>query len=606
MKYTKEEISSKVIVPPSVEIELKRLIESKLRQTGVFCRVFSRIKTASSLEHKFQLKEYNEEKKIQDLIGIRINLYFQDDLKIVKQLMRNLFVEIEWTQEEFKENVFEPRKINGVFRLPSYLVAKISDSTWDIPIDQAFEIQLKTVFFEGWHEVEHDIRYKNQKLWEPYGSYARRFNSVLATLELCDKSIVDISEDLAHSLYKAGDFEGMIRMHFRIRISNQKIYEEFIPILEANQKELGKKLLRYERRDLIEYLSNFYRDIPISVNMIIALINDRDFQNEEIKEIARAHRVYHDGKSDLDYERRRRELRKLSSYPVFNNQVTIDVFEDNKYAVYQRVTDHIYGWMCHKFQPIFDTLPNEKQSIKLRTDGFQIESSLSENEFTMTTSHMDQAIAGRIWHTYACVKLEDTTLRLTVLNEMKDIEEITEEERINNFSAPGFFSEICRDNSISVRDIRRMSEAPKIIKGEKNPELHMFELICDEKRFSPVAVIVYDKTEDGGMDKSWLTPYWATDLTRAVKYCAHVYESYEIDAGPISDIIGDATLRKGVYLFKPKSPVEVKFYSEEDITNWKHTPGDNGIMVSRNTEGNKAFINDFVREIKRINITSMT
>ena len=163
MKYSKEEISSNIIVPPSVEIELKRLIENKLDQTGIFYRVFSRTKSPASLERKYFQKEYNEDKKIQDLIGIRINLYFQDDIKIVKQLMDNLFIGLEWAENKIDTTSFEPTKINGVFKLPSYLVAKISEQTWEMAIDQTFEIQLKTVFFEGWHEVEHDMRYKQDR-----------------------------------------------------------------------------------------------------------------------------------------------------------------------------------------------------------------------------------------------------------------------------------------------------------------------------------------------------------------------------------------------------------------------------------------------------------
>ena len=126
--------------------------------------------------------------------------------------------------------------------------------------------------------------------------------------------MVDIFEDLAHSMYRACDWTGMIRMHYRIRISEQKIYDEFIPILEENQKEMGKKLFRYKRGKLIEYLSSFYRDILISVNMIIALINDRDFNNPQIKEIAKAHRVYHDGISNSEREKKKRIFRKMNTY----------------------------------------------------------------------------------------------------------------------------------------------------------------------------------------------------------------------------------------------------------------------------------------------------
>ncbi len=59
-------------------------------------------------------------------------------------------------------------------------------------IDDTFEIQIKTMFFEGWHEIEHDMRYKGEELWKNYKGFSRYFNSILATLELCDKSMVTL------------------------------------------------------------------------------------------------------------------------------------------------------------------------------------------------------------------------------------------------------------------------------------------------------------------------------------------------------------------------------------------------------------------------------
>lgn len=594
MKFSKEEIRSRVFVPPSIEIELKRLIENKLDQTGLFYRVFSRTKTPSSFERKYNKKNYNEDKKIQDLIGIRINLYFQDDLKIVKSLMENLFTKIEWSENQVDTTRFEPIKINGVFRLPAYLVAKISETTWDMAIDQTFEIQLKTVFFEGWHEVEHDMRYKNQKLWEQYESYSRRFNSIVATLELCDRSMIDIFEDMAHSLYKDNDWAGMIRMHYRIRISEQDIYEEFIPILEQNQKEIGKKLLKYKRADLMEYLSSFYRDIPISVNMIIALINDRDFQNPVIKDIARNHRVYRDGISYFEYEKRKRVLRKMENYLVYNNRLTVYANKYNQQELFEKISDTMYSWLNNKYIAVFERLPEKKCSQSLIDNGYKVKVTAEDGVFEIRTSHVDQMIAGRIWHTYGRVQIENNELRLVVNNAISDINEVTEEEQINNFSAPGFLNETCRDSSIYIRDVVRMTDNPRMIDSSAKEQEELQSLICNSERFHPVVVIVYDKADEL-LDKSWLSEYWGADLARAVKYYAHVYET---------DAINSHIHDKGIYLFSQacKAIDEYEYFSVEIVNNWKQTPGDNGILRSRDTEGSKAFMNHLIREIKRKNI----
>lgn len=225
--FTKEELAAKVKVPAIVEQDLKRIISDRLEQCGLYYRVFSRIKTASSMAHKFALKDYGaENKKLQDLVGVRINLYFDDDVEICQNIVENTFDVIGWSTSERSEEEFKPTKLNGVCRLPEYLRSEISPETWDMYIDDTFEIQIKTMFFEGWHEIEHDMRYKGEELWKNYKGFSRYFNSILATLELCDKSMVTLFEDLGHSLYKSGRWSDMIKSHFRLKLGEGQLYPE--------------------------------------------------------------------------------------------------------------------------------------------------------------------------------------------------------------------------------------------------------------------------------------------------------------------------------------------------------------------------------------------
>ena len=113
--YTKEELAAKVKVPAIVEQDLKRIISDRLEQCGLYYRCFSRIKTASSMAHKFALKDYGaENKKLQDLVGVRINLYFDDDVEICQNIVENTFDVIGWSTSERSEEEFKPTKLNGV------------------------------------------------------------------------------------------------------------------------------------------------------------------------------------------------------------------------------------------------------------------------------------------------------------------------------------------------------------------------------------------------------------------------------------------------------------------------------------------------------------
>ena len=123
--FTKEELAENVKVPPMVEQDLKRIISDRMEQCGLYFRCFSRIKTAASMESKFERKDYNQSHKLQDLIGVRINLYFDDDISICQNIMANTFDVVNWSTSKREEDEFKPQKLNGVFRLPAYLKAEI-------------------------------------------------------------------------------------------------------------------------------------------------------------------------------------------------------------------------------------------------------------------------------------------------------------------------------------------------------------------------------------------------------------------------------------------------------------------------------------------------
>ena len=89
--FTREALAAAVRVPAVVEQDLKRIISDRLEQCGLYHRVFSRTKTAASMARKFEEKEYSEEHKLQDLVGVRINLYVDDDVAICRSMMERTF-----------------------------------------------------------------------------------------------------------------------------------------------------------------------------------------------------------------------------------------------------------------------------------------------------------------------------------------------------------------------------------------------------------------------------------------------------------------------------------------------------------------------------------
>ncbi|MBR3832850.1 MAG: hypothetical protein IKJ73_00880 [Lachnospiraceae bacterium] len=632
-EYTRENIKETVYVPASVEAELKTNIENQLNKCGIFYRVFSRRKSATSLEHKLATGKYGgaDNKKIQDLIGLRVNLYFQDDLDICKELFQDMFemAEKEWSENEMRNENFEASKINGVFKLPGYMVSKISPETWELPIDQTFEIQLKTVFFEGWHEVEHDFRYKMKdktgeketSIWDNYSEYSRQFNSVVATLELCDRSMVVMFEDFAHKLYKEHNWDMMLRMHYRVRISDQPLYDGLAEILDDEELKLGKKLFKTNRNILIEKLKNFHRDIPISVNMIIALLNDKELgNNEQINNIMRANNVYKDGISITDKSYSVRELAPMTPYCVFKNKVLIRYGKEDIYGAadaFRELPAYIYKWMRAKFRPVFQDIPEEFCDYENMSPGYQISFKASPNEFTLNMSimHLAQDVGARMWGTEVEIKphQDDIGVWMEIKNIMYDGRTISEAEQISRFSYPTLYRTIFSDSRLSVVDAQKYWDKVFVVCNEDNVK-SLSELIQSEERLTPVVVLASNMKEDGSgyLDEEWIGKYWSINLHKQVRYYAHVYRC-SVDDLPLikedSSRLEDKQL--GVYVFWPKCYSEFKppyeFYSQEDIGNcvYNRLRGEGaGVREDRIKDGATAFSVMLVDEIKKCIIKS--
>ena len=120
--FTKENVE-KIVVPDIVKVDLLSILEEKLQKAGFYYRVAYRVKAVDSMVNKLIFKDYrrkgteNEDKKMQDLIGIRIMLYFSDDLEICMRLLDTLFVEPgKWETTENNEYEFKAMKVNGIFK----------------------------------------------------------------------------------------------------------------------------------------------------------------------------------------------------------------------------------------------------------------------------------------------------------------------------------------------------------------------------------------------------------------------------------------------------------------------------------------------------------
>lgn len=622
-RFTREELAAHVKVPTVVEMDLKRMISDRLEQCGMYFRVFSRIKTATSMARKFELKDYGEERKLQDLVGVRINLYFDDDVEICRDIMERTFDVVDWSTSKRSEDEFKPTKLNGVFRLPGYLKDEISSDTWDMCIDDTFEIQIKTMFFEGWHEIEHDMRYKGEELWRDFQGFSRYLNSILATLELCDKSMITLFEDLGHALYKSGRWSDMIKSHFRLKLGDVPMYPEVEQLLNEDMvqvENLAKRIYKTNKSFLVDQILKRGRKIPINVNTIVAVLNDSLFHDSRLTAIFRGRDVYNDGREESLAESRHYELRPLIRHTVFQMCTQVDgsrlkteqpIDAD---LIFVKAAEYIYRWTVRKYGILFADMPQELSTYHADTLAYHVavDYDRKKHMMQMHVRHMDLEVGGRIWYSEASLEFADTQdaeekVILKVCNGYAEPERenrSTQEGSGMFFSYPGYYKTIV--DNVGIFNGMDCLNRRRILRNDQITSVT--NAVSDKNRTFPIVLIISKENTEGMMDEEWLGQCKVSDLTRAVWRYAHVLTCYEKVGRKILTALGrdgeamDAVPK--IYVFWPDG--EWDMYGPESVKNCSF--GRHLEMRDARTydivKGGQAFYHKIVTEIRDWNISA--
>lgn len=279
-----EDICSKLLaIAP--EKEIQKRIEKKLDRCGIMYRIFSRIKEKKSLQMKLESKweKYKmNNTKLQDIMGIRIVLYFKDDIDICIKILKQLFVVDNCEHDKPDTETFKPQRINYVFRIPEDIWQLSEETSKECQIDNTFEVQVRTIFSEGWHEVEHDVRYKYREDWNNAEILSRELNGILAVLEVCDNNILSICDNMAYQKYKQKEWEAMLRNKFRLRLQHVQLNDKIKKFLNENP-DVGKEVYRCERNEIINFLCN--NRVPLTCDNIIYILNELVIHDQRLHEM---------------------------------------------------------------------------------------------------------------------------------------------------------------------------------------------------------------------------------------------------------------------------------------------------------------------------------
>ncbi|HCH81720.1 MAG TPA: hypothetical protein DE316_01410 [Eubacterium sp.] len=520
--FTKENVE-KIVVPQVVKDDLLSIIEEKLKRAGFYYRIAYRVKTVDSMVNKLIFKDYrrpgteNADKKMQDLVGIRIILYFVDDVDICRKLLDTLFVSPGmWETTENNEYEFKAMKVNGIFRLPAYLSKTIVNPYLSDYVDDTFEVQVRTNSFEGWHEIEHDMRYKGSAFGIGNEALARKMNSILATFELCDDSIVGLLEDLGHQHYKDKKWNDMLRCHYRLKFENEPLHP-YIEELFDEDTELAKIFYKFKRPGAIEqlWMDTSEKGIELTVNNIVRIVNQIGPDDERLNEAFK--KIDHEKGQDNETVSKRRKFepfKKLGTYKVFRSHSAIDLTNLSMEDAYKKAVNYIYSWIKSRFLEVFDDLPEGVGAYENEMPGYKVSISYDPEElyFREVTTHLDTKIANRVWISIASIEKRNDTLVFDVSNEYAEPADKYRDNENILFSRPNFYGEIA--DNIGICDIERLRQTVKSIGHTKEYDV-LKKLISDENREFPVVVFV-------ASDDYWVEKFDVDYFAYLVGYYAHI------------------------------------------------------------------------------------
>ncbi|WP_169728589.1 RelA/SpoT domain-containing protein [Comamonas composti] len=256
--------------------ELRRQVEDSIFSIGLLARVFARGKDHESLSEKLQRdagKYSIGGKLIQDAIGIRVALYFPEDIPLVKSILESKYrLDLSSSAIDVPDrDQFSVTRYNLVFRLPEDLVGNFQRVAAGEALDTCFEVQLRSILSEGWHEVEHDLRYKAKESWREHDDLSRALNGVVATLETSEWSMGRIFDELAYRHYKQKNWSAMLPSLIKIRMRGQ-IPDELAQVLDSDTAA-AKDLVRVDRSRLIKCMFAARPRIPMTMENLIYFWN---------------------------------------------------------------------------------------------------------------------------------------------------------------------------------------------------------------------------------------------------------------------------------------------------------------------------------------------
>ncbi|MFD1007248.1 GTP pyrophosphokinase [Oceanisphaera ostreae] len=192
--------SYRLIRPDYVNLtdKVKVLLSELLRINGIkFHLIDGRTKTIESFQEKIRKpnKFYeNPLKQLTDLSGVRVIVYYHDDVEKVANVLVKEFQVVE-KEVSHQASEYNPEQF-GYISL-HYIVKIGLDraelSEWKMYESLLVEVQIRTVLQHSWTSISHALQYKNEV--DVPKSLRRKLNRLAGLFELADEQFIDIRHE---------------------------------------------------------------------------------------------------------------------------------------------------------------------------------------------------------------------------------------------------------------------------------------------------------------------------------------------------------------------------------------------------------------------------
>lgn len=182
-------------------LNVQQSLEIFLNEQDIpYLSIKNRVKELNSYLEKIERKGYEKPiDEIEDICGIRIICYFQNDIEKIKDI---ILKEFDVTENQSKQELLNATEFG--YR-STHFIAKIKDSWTSTPNYRGlnnlkFEIQVRTILMHSWAEIEHKLAYKSEI--DIPKDLRRKFSFISAALEDADIKFEEIKNAISENKSK--------------------------------------------------------------------------------------------------------------------------------------------------------------------------------------------------------------------------------------------------------------------------------------------------------------------------------------------------------------------------------------------------------------------